>query len=623
MRRALGTALVLLLLCAGCSLSGGPKPTGAADRLATALGREDVSSIEFAGTTAATAQARLKRIVAGMDGVRATVRAAGVEADGDHASGDLIWTWQTPGRNWVVRSSLDLTKRGDTWRPVWSPKLVAAQLGSDSTLRATTLLAQRGDILGAGDRRIVTNRAVDRIGIDKTLVSGDAAVTSAQALARLVGIDAAGYAKRVQQASAKAFVEAITFRRNAADEPGTPQVTAIPGARKLAAVQPLAPTKAFAAQLLGTVGQPTAEMVKKAGGTLSATDQVGLSGLQARYDDQLRGTPGVKIAAVDGQGTATQLFRTEPTAGKPLRLTLDVNAQQLADSVVAGQSSPSALVAIRPSTGAIVAAASSPSAQGQNIATYGRYAPGSTFKVVSSLALLRSGVTPSTTVDCSPTLVVDGKTFKNYDDYPASALGRIPFREAIANSCNTAVISQRARLQGSALTDAAAALGLGVDHDLGFPAYFGQAPAAGSQTEGAADLIGQGKVLASPMAMATVAASVQKGAAVVPSLIEGHTAQASPSHPLTAAEASSLRSLMRAVVTEGSGKLLATVPGAPVLAKTGTAEYGTAKAGGSLPTHAWMVAIHGDLAVAVFVEDGASGSGTAGPLLKRFLLGFS
>jgi cell division protein FtsI/penicillin-binding protein 2 len=53
-----------------------------------------------------------------------------------------------------------------------------------------------------------------------------------------------------------------------------------------------------------------------------------------------------------------------------------------------------------------------------------------------------------------------------------------------------------------------------------------------------------------------------------------------------------------------------------VIAKTGTAEFGTEP---PLPTHAWMVAGRGDLAVAVFVERGDSGSGTAGPILRRFL----
>jgi cell division protein FtsI/penicillin-binding protein 2 len=308
--------------------------------------------------------------------------------------------------------------------------------------------------------------------------------------------------------------------------------------------------------------------------------------------------------------------------GSPLRLTLDVDLQAKAEQILdqAGdETSPaSAIVAIRPSTGAILAAANGPGNRGLNAATFGRYAPGSTFKIVSSLALLRAGMTPEQIVDCSPTIEVDGRSFKNYDDYPSSRLGRVTFRTAVANSCNTAIIGQRDRLGPDDLAQAAAALGVGVDHDLGFPAYFGQVPRPGGETEKAADLIGQGKVLASPLAMATAAASVVAGHAVVPHLLAGTAPSASLAKPLTTAEAAQLRALMRAVVTEGSGRFLADLPG-EVGAKTGTAEYGEPDETGQLATHTWMIATRADLAVAVFVETGASGSGTSGPLLEAFL----
>ena len=74
--------------------------------------------------------------------------------------------------------------------------------------------------------------------------------------------------------------------------------------------------------------------------------------------------------------------------------------------------------------------------------------------------------------------------------------------------------------------------------------------------------------------------------------------------------------MLRGVVTDGSGRGLLDVPGPPVIAKTGTAEFGT---GDDLQTHAWMIAAQGDLAVCVFVDVGASGSGTAGPILEAFL----
>ena len=67
---------------------------------------------------------------------------------------------------------------------------------------------------------------------------------------------------------------------------------------------------------------------------------------------------------------------------------------------------------------------------------------------------------------------------------------------------------------------------MGIDHDLGFPAYFGNVVPPAGETEKAADLIGQGKILASPMTMATVMASIQSGTLVVPSLVTSVTSTA-------------------------------------------------------------------------------------------------
>ena len=211
--------------------------------------------------------------------------------------------------------------------------------------------------------------------------------------------------------------------------------------------------------------------------------------------------------------------------------------------------------------------------------------------------------------------------FKNYDDYPATKLGDIPLRTAFANSCNTAFISNQAKISQADLASAAAALGAGVDLDLGFPAYLGSVPTTATATEHAASMIGQGKVLVAPMDMATVVASVVRGSVVRPRLIDDNPAVGAfptPEKPLQPAEAQALQALMGAVVSEGSGAVLAGV--GVTAAKTGTAEYGTA----SPPqTHAWMVAAKGDLAVAVYVETGESGSRTAGPLLKDFLQAYS
>jgi cell division protein FtsI/penicillin-binding protein 2 len=72
---------------------------------------------------------------------------------------------------------------------------------------------------------------------------------------------------------------------------------------------------------------------------------------------------------------------------------------------------------------------------------------------------------------------------------------------------------------------------------------------------------------------------------------------------------------MRGVVTSGTGSALASLPGEPI-GKSGTAEFG---GGDPPPTHAWFIAARGDLAVAVLVERGRSGSGVAAPIAARFL----
>ncbi|WP_107705187.1 penicillin-binding transpeptidase domain-containing protein [Nocardioides allogilvus] len=605
------------LTLAGCQLlDGGEGPDAALESLAEGLSSGDLSGVPFDSPDAVAAHAA---VVEGLGDVTPSVEVADAEVTDDTATAPLTWTWELDGQPWAYETTADLTRVEDAWQVEWAPSLVEPSLVEGEHLTLTRTAAERGQILGAGERAIVAPRDVVRLGLDKTkLTATDDLATSARAIATALSVRPGPFVKQAEAAGDKAFVEAIVLRAEEATTAVPPSYAEIPGAVSLADQQHLAPSRGFAAPILGSVGEATAEIVEESGGAVEAGDVVGLSGLQARYDDELTGTPGLTVIAA-GADNDRAVHDVAPVDGTPLQTTLDIDLQTKAEQALSTVGPASAVVAIRPSDGAILAAASGPGSKGLNTATFGQYAPGSTFKVVTSLALLRAGVRPEDTLECAPTTVVDGKSFKNYDDYPSSGLGTITLRQAVANSCNTAFISSRSLVEDGALAEAAAALGLGVDHDLGFPAYFGQVPPPEGETEAAADLIGQGKVLASPLAMATVAASVAAGRAVLPELLPSlDVAQTAPAEPLTGAEASALQELMRAVVTDGSGSFLADLPG-QVGAKTGTAEYGSPDASGSLPTHTWMIATQDDLAVAVFVETGESGSRTAGPILEAFL----
>jgi cell division protein FtsI/penicillin-binding protein 2 len=112
--------------------------------------------------------------------------------------------------------------------------------------------------------------------------------------------------------------------------------------------------------------------------------------------------------------------------------------------------------------------------------------------------------------------------------------------------------------------------------------------------------------------MAGVAATVAAGRWHAPRLLAGDPRRAIA--PLDASVRDTLRTLTRAVVTEGTGTALAGVPG-DVHGKSGTAEFG---GGDPPPTHAWFIAYRGDVAVAVLVENGRSGGSVAAPIAARF-----
>ena len=125
-------------------------------------------------------------------------------------------------------------------------------------------------------------------------------------------------------------------------------------------------------------------------------------------------------------------------------------------------------------------------------------------------------------------------------------------------------------------------------------------------------MIGQYRLLASPLSMAGVAAAVADGRWHAPRLVSSDARLAGPA--LAAGVRDTRAGLMRSVVTSGTGQALAAVAGEPA-GKSGTAEFGS---GDPPPTHAWFIALRGDVAVAVLVEHGRSGGSVAAPIAAAF-----
>ncbi|TCC11565.1 penicillin-binding transpeptidase domain-containing protein [Kribbella soli] len=510
-------------------------------------------------------------------------------------------------------STATAAKTGDAWKVKAAGDTIYPGLGDSNYLKRVRALPARASILDRNGVALTANRPVVIVGV---AAGTKATAATYAAFTKYLDVDGAKLAVRAKAAPAGQFVDAITIRAEEW-EALRPTMSKLPGVLTMGGTQSLPPTSTFARSLLGTMKTATDETLKNAGPTASAQDQVGTTGLQYAFQQQLAGTPGGTVALRDGKTklTVKNVFSQKGVAGKPVKTTLDTNMQKAAEAALATSKLPASLVAVQASTGQILAAANGPQVASYNRAFQGRYAPGSTFKIVTSAALLGSGLTAATPLPCTDTINVFGKTFKNYD--ALAAYGNGTMQQAFNQSCNTAFISQHARLPKDGMTKAAAMFGIGRDLNLSISAYGGQVPAPKDDVEEAASMIGQGTVTASPLAIALVAATVDHGTAMKPVLVPGKDAAGAAASPLPAATVAALRTFMRTTVTGGTAKVLA--GNGAVAAKTGTAEV---VANGKVTTNAWMAGYRGDVAFAVIVEGGESGSHTAGPLLKSFLSSF-
>jgi len=491
------------------------------------------------------------------------------------------------------------------WALSPSPSTIHPDLTSGNRIRRERVLPARAPILDRNGRKLAWSQPIVRVGLE----AGKSDAAAAKKLAGIVGTDGTTLAKTLAGAAKGQFVEAILLRKTEYAAVAK-RVAAVKGVTLQDDVRALASTAAFARGVLGTVAPATKETLANAGDSASASDEVGSFGLQYTFQKQLAGTSTTAVRIVDTATgkVVTTIASTKGTAGKPLTTTLDYMVQAAAEKAVAQSTGHKASMAVvQPSTGQILAVANGPASRNDNPAMLGHYAPGSTFKIVTSSALLKTGLTANSSVPCTTSITVDGRTFVNYDALPVT--GTMTLRRAFELSCNTAFISQREKVAGSALPEMASTYGIGsTGWDLPVDAFSGSVPTPATATELAASMIGQAKIIVSPLAMAEVAGAVKSGATNSPTLIKG--AAPGSATPLPTATATALRSMMRSTVTNGTGSVLAGQ--GDVGAKTGTAEIGT-------KTNAWMVGFRGDLAFAVVVEGGSSGGHDAGPLVKTLL----
>jgi cell division protein FtsI/penicillin-binding protein 2 len=519
----------------------------------------------------------------------------------------------------TMSGTVHLRMRGGKWRVQWTPATIDPNLATGDTIVVNRIWPARAPILGAGGVKLTAQAPQVVVGIEGKRIKQPNAVRSdllAAGAPHAQVLEALAAAKQNPTYFEPIFTITQARFEQLKSQPGPTNVYNVPGTQFEATSQTTGLTKQLTAHLVGTVGPITAEQLKALGSPYDASSDVGQTGIEASEERTLAGTPTTHVDIDNEVGTPLTTLASFPGKnGAAVSTSIDPKIQRAAEAALATATHHNvSMVAINASTGQVLAAVSDPLTT-YNTAFEGTYPPGSTFKVLTSSALFRNGLSPSSPATCPTTLTVDGEVFHNAEgDAPVSTLA-----QAFTESCNTAFIGLATQHLSAADFPAVAQLyGLQRTPQLGVPAFMDNIIKPTSQTELAADAIGQGNVTFSALGMATVAAAIDSGVVRAPRLVVGAPDDAIPSAPLPRTLVNDLRTMMAAVVTSGT----AAGQGLPAgtYAKTGTAEYGTGPAA-TLKIDGWLMGYRGNVAFAIITHNTGGGNGgpVNGPIIANFL----
>ncbi|MEV0945265.1 penicillin-binding transpeptidase domain-containing protein [Rhodococcus sp. NPDC049939] len=581
-RKAAVGIVVLATVLSACGLFGPDQPDTVSQQFVDALNSDDVQAAADLTTDPVAASAAIQAMYDGLGNKDGKFTRTGALESGDDRGTftmDVDWPF-APGQDWRYSTSGNATKEGDDWKIVWDPAVLAPGLSDDSTLRYTPTSGTPAKVLAASGAPILEQQVVTLVNLEQ----GANTVAVAQLLAPI-----------------EPTITAASLQQNLDGAEGGP-VTVIS-----LRTEDLAPIESQLRQLDGVTLVPQTRLITTDKALASPT----LSDLGDLWQQGQDASAGWAVQLVDQDGTAETIAGEQGPDAPDIATTLDIPLQIAAERALADVPQQAVIVALQPSTGAVLAVAQNAPADAVGpIALTGLYPPGSTFKTVTTSAALQAGVvTPDTVLPCPGTENIDGRQIPNDDQFD---LGDVPLHTAFAHSCNTTMGRLAAGLPDDALQKAALQFGLGVDYVTpGLTTVTGNVPVADSSAARVESGIGQGQVTASPFGMAMVAASIANGSTPLPMIVDGQpgTADQTPP-PVPSNVTADLRTMMRETVTGGTATALQDIPG--LLGKTGTAEAGSG------PAHGWFVGIKDDLAFAVFIA-GADSSGPAVQAAGRFL----
>ena len=585
-RRFSALAVVLLLTLVGCTTGGGqtvtttqaPGPEIAVAQFIAAWQSGQAEQIAALTSNPAAAKQQLATAIDNLGPTSIQASAAPLEGSGDTRTAVTSMVWTLPKSVvWKYDTTWTLVRHGDDWTVTWSPTVIHPDLGEGQSVALRTSDTSAGTLVDRNNQQLVEPVTVHSVVLLPAKV-GNLPATAAALEKVLKPLDPTATAASIVDGAKKSDPNVgytVTNLRDDEYRSVKAQLDKISGLTIPSTVRELPPVKNFAKVLLSEAAPVASKL--------------------------LTGEPGWRIVSIDATGAELDTLTEQPAKPGPnVVLTIDSGMQKAAEAALAKIPEPAMLVAIQPSTGEILAVAQNAPANAQGpLALMGQYPPGSTFKIVTATAGIDAGlVTPTSDVDCPGEFTIDSRPIHN----EGFELGTVTLTRAFAKSCNTTFAQLASRLPADALTKTAAEYGIGRDFVVpGITTLTGKVPVADSSVQLAEDGFGQGVVLVTPFSAALMAATAAVGNMPMPTLIRGTTTtidQSAP--PRTDAARSGVRTLMRAVVTEGTATQLQDA--GEVYAKTGTADTSST----ANDAHAWTVGFRGDLAFSVLIVKGGS-----------------
>ena len=442
-------------------------------------------------------------------------------------------------------------------------------LAEENRINMRLIPPPRGLVFDRDGVPLATNEPVYRI-----VIVREAAGEPREALARLACVlmlDQGDIDRAVEEMERVASFVPVTVKdrvswddvaRVTANAPALPGITAEVG---LSRAYPNGADTAHVVGYVGPVSDYDLQQMKERGEDPDPLFQIpkfqfGKTGVEAKFEDQLRGQAGTQRIEVNAVGRVMrELSREEGTPGVDLQLTIDAGLQAFVEARMEGESA--AAVVIDCATGDLLAVGNAPSFDPNLFvrgisgpewralnedeyrplsakAVQGAYPPGSTFKMVTALAAFEAGVlSPEDTVYCPGVTVVSGIRFHCWKK---GGHGNVDFHRSLVVSCDCYYyeVGQRAGIE--AISNMAKKLGIGVRPDVPMSAVAeGIAPNAEWKRRMHDDVwrvgdtvnssIGQGYVLATPLQLAIMSARIATGREVMPRLVKSINGVEQPS----------------------------------------------------------------------------------------------